>query len=164
MKLNKKLTLSLAKVNNLKILILLICIYLCISLAYAANDLEDSIGSDKGVSVVAEEMGIVDEDPLDDDLDKQDESRITTKIYRSDDPSLDLIDETSNIDPTIQSDVVDKDDLLMGGKIHGRKKNILHEDMNKQVSIGKRKMLFPWLIAFVLVVFLSVIFKYLIRK
>lgn len=164
MKLNKNLTLSIVKVNNLKILILLIWTYLFICPACEAKDLEDSVGSVKGVSVVAEEKVIVDEDPLDDDLDKQGESRITTKIYRSDDPSLDLIDETSNIDPTIQSDVVDKDDLLMGGKIHGRKKNIIHEDMNKQVSIGKRKMLFPWLIAFVLVVFLSVIFKYLIRK
>ena len=114
---------------------------------------ENTSSDDKTTSIVEEEF------------EKLEESNITTKIYEGASSSNDLTDKESNLDFTIQDDVITKDELLNKknnkNKVYNRKKNLGVKDV--KASSNKLVML-PWLVLIVLVLVLGVIFRVLIKR
>ena len=100
-----------------------------------------------------------------DDLNNFDESGITTKIYKSDDPSVDLFDNNeSMLDSTLESDILNKDELISMSKVINRKiKRFIFK--KEPDALGSRTIsILPWLISIVLILLLTFIFKFLIQK
>lgn len=86
-----------------------------------------------------------------------DETNITTKIYRSNDPALELLDNPTNINTATLSDLIPKEELLKGRKI------IKKEVANSGVNIIRKSLkstLFPWFVLFGLILLLSFVFKF----
>lgn len=95
-------------------------------------------------------------------LQETEESNITTKIYRSTDPSLERLDEGTQFEHTIQGEIIDKDELIGKSKSSKyTKRGISKED---KVVRQRNNLLFPWLIAFTLLVILFFIFRIFIRR
>lgn len=86
-----------------------------------------------------------------------DQSNITTKIYRSNDPALELLDNPTNINTTTLSDLLPKEELLKG-------KKIIKQDLaSNGASIIRKSLkstLFPWVVLFGLIMLLSFVFKF----
>ena len=102
----------------------------------------------------------------DNELEELDESSITTKIYRSNDPALDLIENDSEVNTTSYSDLLNKDELIKkkGSKIVERK--IAKNQTRRHVSFIQqlKRLMLPWFITFVLAIGLALIFKYVVKK
>ncbi|GEM_PF-4561450 len=100
------------------------------------------------------------------ELEELDESSITTKIYKSNDPALDLIENDSEVNTTSYSDLINKDELIKkkGSKIVERK--IAKNQTRRHVSFFEqlKRLLMPWFVTLVLAVGLTLIFKYVVKK
>lgn len=100
------------------------------------------------------------------ELEELDESGITTKIYRSNDPALDLIENDSEVNTTSFSDLVNKDELIKkkGSKIVERK--LAKNQTRRHVGLFEqlKRLLMPWLITLGLAIGLTLIFKYVVKK
>ena len=101
---------------------------------------------------------------MDEEFDELDESSITTKIYKSSDPELDLIKKEENIDPAIGDDVLTKEELLTMNKKYEYKLLNSNENINRKTPRNIRSMLFPWFVSFILIGCLVLVFKFLVRK
>ena len=101
------------------------------------------------------------------ELDKLEESNITTKIYQGADSSNDVTEKESSLDFVIQDDVITKDELLNKSKnknrnkIYKREKNLTVQESKTSKS---RFVILPWIVLFGLIVSLGVIFNVLIKK
>lgn len=102
-------------------------------------------------------------DYLPNEINELNEEDITTKIYKSSDPSLDLIEDNSNLDPSIENDVLSKDELLQRSKKDKYFRRTKKANSNMITLPSKRAML-PWLILVSMVVLLGVIFDFLKKK
>ena len=100
------------------------------------------------------------------ELEELNESSITTKIYRSNDPALDLIENDSEVNTTSFSDLINKDELIKkkGSKIVERK--IIKNEVRSHVGFIQqlKRLLMPWFITLLLGVGLALIFKYVVKK
>jgi hypothetical protein len=104
---------------------------------------------------------------LDNELEEPNDSSITTKIYRSNDPALDLIENDTEVNTTSFSDLINKEELInkkKGSKIVERK--IARNDGRGRVGFVEqlKRLLMPWFITIVLAVGLTLIFKYVIKR
>ncbi|GEM_PF-5857901 len=102
-------------------------------------------------------------DYLPNEIDELNEDNITTKIYKSSDSSLDLIEDNSNLDPAIENDILSKDELLQRSNKNKYYRRTKKADSNLITLPSKRAML-PWLILMSMVVLLGVIFNFLKKK
>ena len=73
-------------------------------------------------------------DILDQNVDELEDSGITTKIYKSTDQTIELIDKGSNFDPTIENFIINKSILL------GPKKNI-NKRFDNKLTFRNEKLL-----------------------
>lgn len=113
------------------------------------------------VSVIAQEKESQVEsasvDPSSEDDEVIYDSDITTKIFKSTDPSVYLLEEESNFDSPFQEDILTKEELLSG-------KNMLslNESDNVKTNVklaSKQNILKPWLYLFFVFLVLYLIFK-----
>lgn len=99
----------------------------------------------------------------DDEINELDESNITTEIYKSNDQSINLLEDKANTDPTIKSDILNKEELLNGNKSYKQKLSKNNGKVSK-ISRSFDSIILPWFIAVVLIAALSVVFKIVIKK
>ncbi len=100
-----------------------------------------------------------------DDINELDEESITTKIYKSTDPSLELIDSYTSLDPSIENDIITQEELF--SKKHKlRKPKVLQKtkayDANN-VPVARHSIM-PWLILILMIFILGAIFKFILSK
>lgn len=102
----------------------------------------------------------------DNELDELSKSSITTKIYRSNDPALDLIEGSSEINTTSFSDLINKDELLKNKNSKIIERKITKNEFKRRVSFIEqlKRLILPWFITFVLAVVLALIFKYVVKR
>lgn len=98
-------------------------------------------------------------------INEQDESNITTKVYKSSDPSTKLLEEQFKIDTTIEDDLINKDELLAASKnkkdnyVRRLKINEKDNSSKKEVMAHKKNLFLPWISAIILILILYIIFK-----
>ena len=103
------------------------------------------------------------EKDLNDDLDEDEiEPNITTKIYRSVDPSIDLLEKYTKLQSVLEDDVLTKDELL--GKPIKNKTKIIKRARIKNVSEKEYRKdddshFLPWIVFFTLIFLLAGIFN-----
>ncbi|MBI3589940.1 MAG: hypothetical protein HY094_01010 [Candidatus Melainabacteria bacterium] len=103
-----------------------------------------------------------------DELNELDKSNIKTNIYKSNDPSFELIDDNTKFNSNAETDILKKEDLLEMSNPHKHKivkryKNDDSNNVNASVN-NKSYMILPWLVSLVLILLLSIIFKVLLQK
>ena len=100
-----------------------------------------------------------------DELNELDKLNIKTNIYKSNDPSFELIDDDTKFDSNAETDILRKEDLIEMSKPHMNKivKRYKNENVNIPVN-NKSYMILPWLVSLVLILLLSIIFKVLLQK
>ena len=101
------------------------------------------------------------------ELEDLDKSNIKTNIYKSNDPSFELIDDDTKLDSNTEIDILNKEDLLKTSKPGKNKivKRHKNKDSNVTVSVSnKNHMILPWLVSLVLILLLSIIFKIVLQK
>ena len=107
-------------------------------------------------------------DELDEDKDGDRDSNITTKVYKSTDPSYELLEDESEVDPTLESDLVSKEDLIsmyQYGKGKGKSKLVQRSKITDvKLATNENHIIYPWVISLVLILSLGFIFKFLIKK
>lgn len=94
-------------------------------------------------------------------LNEIDDSDITTKIYKSSDPSTKLLEEQFSIDTTIDDDILSKDELIRG-KDQSKRKIIQRKVKLEEDSPQRNKNNFsvlPFVCLIGLIIFLILIFK-----
>ena len=153
------------KTNNRQfsyILLLLALIFFSITPIYV-------FAQDKDISQNLDLMQTMSQDPMDSnsDLDNSGlpESDITTKIYRSTDNSNDTLDKSeSSLDPALDVDVINKEDLI---NVHSDlKRKIIHRKKSKDELISSgtsSNYLLPWVLFTVIVVLLFAFIKLIKR-
>jgi len=95
-------------------------------------------------------------------LQEVEESNITTKIYKSTDPSLEKLNEGTQFEHTLQGEIIDKDELIGKSKSSKyTKRSVKKED---KATKQKNNFFFPWFMAFTLLIVLFFIFKVFLRK
>ena len=100
-----------------------------------------------------------------DELDDIEKPRIITKVYKSTDPYFEYLDEDTNTDPTLETDVINKQEL-----IYNRGKNKIkyipkfRKEAIDQNIVNKKILFLPWIGLLILILFLSFIFKYLLKN
>lgn len=93
-----------------------------------------------------------------DDVNELGKANITTRVYKSNDPALELLDNPANINAATLSDLLSKEELLKGRKADSENSS------NRNSAVFRkslRSVLFPWFILFGLVLFLSLIFRFI---
>ena len=89
---------------------------------------------------------------------------VSTKIYKSTDPTSDLVEDMSETEPAFDDYVIKKDELL---KMHGKKSKIqVRSKSNTQadtVQAPHKNQFFPWLILILLIGSLILVFKFLFK-
>ena len=109
------------KINNrwfrYMLLLLIISFFLCSSFIVLAQE-NDSQNMDL--------MQVMQQGSMDStsDLSDEPESDITTKIYRSTDNSNETLEGVTELDPELDADVIDKEDLIN-----------MHSDLKKKITI-----------------------------
>ena len=138
----------------------------------SSNQPSDTTGTVEIKDVTAtksdyEEQGEINtKDYLPNEINELDEENITTKIYKSSDPALDLIEDNSNLDPSIENDVLSKDELFQKSKKCTKQKYFQRHKKKELtvISVPSKRELLPWLVLIVLVLFLSLLFRFLLKK
>ena len=98
------------------------------------------------------------------DINQLDSKRITTKIYKSTDPSSELLEEHSSIDTTIDEDVLSKEELI-GKKKSGKNAQIWKRKNERvKVSSNKNQVLKPIVGLFILIVVLVLVLDFLWKE
>ena len=153
------------KTNNRQfsyILLLLALIFFSITPPYV-------FAQDKDILQNPDLRQAMSQDPMDSnsDLDDSDlpKSDITTKIYRSTDNSNDALDKSeSSLDPALDVDVINKEDLI---DMHSDlKKKIIRREKDKSEVVSKSpsgNYLLPWVLFTVIVVLLFAFIKLIKR-
>ena len=114
-----------------------------------------------------EDSGVVmeEDETSSEDVNELYDSNITTKIYKSSDPALDLLDDKeSMLDQTLEGEILNKDELISMSKIIKRKSESI--PTRKKIE-SKKKLEFimlPWVMSIILVFFLTLIFRFLVQK
>ncbi len=98
---------------------------------------------------------------LDDNDNELHESNITTKIYRSSDNSSEALEETgSGLDPTVDADILNKEDLI---DTHSKfKKKIIHRKVVKNerpLNESSNNFWLPWILFSIILLVLFVLMK-----
>ncbi len=123
---------------------------------YAEESVQNEISKEKSVNKESSN-----------DLEEEEaESAITTKIYRSTDPTLDFLEEQTKLQYVLESDILTKDELLNKSKrnknkIIKRKKSIHKETEAVDIKKNEYSFLLPWIVVFLLISILGLIFKML---
>ena len=115
----------------------------------------------KGDSEEQEEINT--KDYLPNEINELNEDNITTKIYKSSDPSLDLLEDDSSLDPSIENDVLSKDELFQKNKKNKYYKRNKKTESNI-INLPSKRAMLPWLILISMVILLGVIFSFLKKK
>ncbi|OGI20563.1 MAG: hypothetical protein A3B68_05835 [Candidatus Melainabacteria bacterium RIFCSPHIGHO2_02_FULL_34_12] len=105
----------------------------------------------------------VDESFLSDD--ELSDENITTKIYKSTDPSLDLLELDTNLDPSLENDVLTKDELLRRNK-KNLKSKIIDKNIEKYkaLAINGNGKFFPWVMLVILIIAVWGLFKVILKR
>ena len=115
----------------------------------------------KGDSEEQEEINA--KDYLPNEINELNEDNITTKIYKSSDPSLDLFEDNSSLDPSVENDVLSKDELFQNNKKNKYYRRNKKTESNV-INLSSKHTMLPWLILISMVILLGVIFNYLKKK
>ena len=92
------------------------------------------------------------------------ESDITTKIYRSTDSTAELLEQETNTGTAIEEDVFTKEDIIEKDK-KSKSKIFKRAKTNKtDINQNNKNLFLPWVVLILLIVVLSVIFKFLLKK
>ncbi len=101
------------------------------------------------------------EKDFNDEFGEEEEPNITTKIYRSVDPSIDLLEKYTKLQSVLEDDVLTKDELL--GKPIMTKSKVIKRGVTKNSFEKERRKdddnYLPWIIFCTLIFFLAVIFN-----
>ena len=161
--------LAFKNINTLVFALIVLNVFLCINFTDAKlASMDPSINLNATSNESSDEITSLksDEDKNDsfDELNQSNESDITTKIYKSTDPSFELLDKQSDIDPASETDILSKEELISKKKNHTS--SVIHR--KKKIESGvveeKSRTLLPWLVLVLLILILSFIFKYLLQK
>ena len=121
---------------------------------YAEESVQNEISKEKSINKESSN-----------DLEEEEaESTITTKIYKSTDPTLDFLEEQTKLQYVLESDILTKDELLSKSKknkITKRRKSIHKETEAIDIKKNEYSFLLPWIVLFLLVSILGLIFKML---
>ncbi len=163
------MTLNLKSANLIQIITIIFLLVVSFSFFANAEDLIDTKQADqdnKASNDVKDSSSIsVIEDSSEEEVDELDESNITTKVYKSNDPALDLIeDKESMLDPTLESEILNKDELIGMSKVTNRK--AIRMDYREQLEKSRNSMfvMLPWLVSIVLIALLVIIFRFFVKK
>jgi len=150
---------------------LIMCSFLLVDIGFVMsqnteeiNVIASSSSSGESIETSGEpEEEIKTKDYLPDEIDELNEENITTKIYKSSDPSLELIEDNSSLDPSIESDVLTKDELFKKGK--GKYKHHKQHKQNKpKFALPSKRQMLPYAILVGLIFLLGILFKFLAKK
>ena len=139
------------------LLLLIISFFLCSSFIVLAQE-NDSQNMDL--------MQVMQQGSMDStsDLSDEPESDITTKIYRSTDNSNETLEGVTELDPELDADVIDKEDLI---NMHSDlKKKIIHRgNLGNEVDVKKSSdnIWLPWILFTIILVLLTVLIKIIKR-
>ena len=99
------------------------------------------------------------------DLGDEPESDITTKIYRSTDNSSETLEGVgTELDPELDADVINKEDLInMNSRL--KKKFIHRENLENEIDVKKSpdNIWLPWVLFAIILVLLTVLIKVIKR-
>lgn len=169
-------------INTLVLVLVVLSIFLCVDFTIAAVSKTKNpqtykpsnskrhnpkpASMDSNINVNSPSSESTDKESTDsfDELNQSNGSDITTKIYKSTDPSFELLDKQSDIDPASETDILSKEELISKKKNH--KSGIIHRKkrIESQLIEEKKQTLMPWLLLILLVLVLGFIFKYLLQK
>ena len=116
----------------------------------------------------SESDALQDTDSFIEDINELDNTGITTKIYKSNDTSFEqIIEDESNLDSSVSSDIISKDELLY--KNESSKNKILKRikqtyQVQNKTNPGNKSFIIYWLISMILVILLAVIIKFVANK
>ena len=96
----------------------------------------------------------------------QDDSKITTKIYKSTDKFSRVLDGNLNTETAVEHDVITKDELIrQGNKKHKKDRYIKREKKQDEATQQPCLSIFlPWLFLILLTVVLGTIFYFMKKK
>lgn len=100
-----------------------------------------------------------------DEIEQDEMSTITTRIYKSSDPSFELLQNDYDIDQSFDSDIIRKEELI--GKSHGRTTySIKHSKVNNvnNIFLSKYKIFFPFIVFLFIASLLAFVFRFLGSK
>lgn len=95
-------------------------------------------------------------------IEEVEQTDITTRIYKSTDSTLDKIGEETQLEQTLEDEVIHKDELLGSTKSNKVIKRGVKKD--KSVVREPNDFYFPWLVTISLLVVLFFIFKFLLSR
>ncbi len=160
------MTLKLKSSNLIRIVIFIFSLVIYFSFFANAQDLKQADQESKASNEVTDSTRTsVVNDSSEEEVDELDDSNITTKVYKSNDPALDLIeDKESMLDPTLESEILNKDELIGMSKLTRRK--AIKSDYIEQLGKSRNSMflMLPWVISIILIVFLVIIFRFFVKK
>ena len=149
------------------ILVILITTYYSFNFAQNINDNISKQNIDSHSNQISSGSTIVETESVVDDLDESIDSNITTKIYKSTDSSAELLQNDSNIAPSIEADVINKKELIKNVLNHHPKvinREAINGIKNNKLIGNKPSLLLPVSLLVALIIILALIFKYLGRK
>lgn len=163
------MTLNLKLANLIQITTIIFLLVVSFSSFANAEDLIDAKQAEQDNKVFNDKKDSssisVIEDSSEEGVDELDESNITTKVYKSNDPALDLIeDKESMLDPTLESEILNKDELIGMSKVTNRK--AIKMDYREQLEKSRNSMfvMLPWLVSILLITLLVIIFRFFVKK
>lgn len=115
----------------------------------------------------SESDALQDTDSSIEDINELDNTGITTKIYKSNDTSFEqIIEDESNLDSSVSSDIISKDELLYKKESSNKilKRNKQTYQVQNKTNPGNKSFIIYWLISMILVVLLAVIIKFVANK